>query len=219
MSTNLWGSSGAIHFFIFYHCPTRWSDGLNIYLALVSAALLRVGNWVGFSYHKFIPSFWSSWNLPISGIFCFTRCTVKHLGLSEKSWGLLSVIEGFTSTLCVSHVLQRSLQRFLRTCLKFLRKPSLRFCPNPLGILVSCLWVFHILQPCCYFVGLVGFSFLVSLCQRKSKILRGTDMCLQAMYWEVASLPSCFAVLLRRRSWQALFPDIWLDLFRICILS
>ena len=48
-------------------------DNLHIYLALVSAALLGVGRIGGFSSHKFTPTFWQGWHLPI-GFFCFTRC-------------------------------------------------------------------------------------------------------------------------------------------------
>ena len=48
-------------------------DGLHIYLALVSTALLGVGRQGVFSSHMFTPAIWIGWHLPI-GLFIFKRC-------------------------------------------------------------------------------------------------------------------------------------------------
>ena len=56
-----------------------YSDGLNIYLALVSVALLGVGSRGGFSSHKFSPALWFGWHLPI-GFFIFKWYIFQHLG-------------------------------------------------------------------------------------------------------------------------------------------
>ena len=58
-----------------------YPDGLNIYFALVSVALLGVG-WRGvLSPHKFTPALWRNWHLPIIGIYSFTRWVVQQLGI------------------------------------------------------------------------------------------------------------------------------------------
>ena len=56
------------------------SDGLIIYLALVSTDLIGVGRQVGFSSLKFTPTLCLNWHLLNWGFF-LTRCVVQHLGL------------------------------------------------------------------------------------------------------------------------------------------
>ena len=53
-------------------------DGLYISIALVSADLIGVGWWGGFSSHIFTPYLWGFWYIPI-GLLFFTRYVSKTL--------------------------------------------------------------------------------------------------------------------------------------------
>ena len=66
------------------------SDGLHIYLTLLSAALPGLGQSGGVSSHNWIPNLWRVWNLPIGFYFIFTRFSLTPwiLAFSGFSEGL-----------------------------------------------------------------------------------------------------------------------------------
>ena len=72
-----------------------------ICLALSSVALLSIGRRGVFSSHSLLicPSRFVSAQLLV--FFCFTRCVVQNLDISEKYQGIRSVIEGFSLIVCV----------------------------------------------------------------------------------------------------------------------
>ena len=89
-----------MHLCICNHRTTHLADGLNIYLALFSAALFGV-DWRGGSYsHKFYPPSGASDICPLVGLFCFTRCIVQHLGILEKNTESSAPFLGVTFCLC-----------------------------------------------------------------------------------------------------------------------
>ena len=150
-----------VHALVNFLSPVNASSySLHNYLVLFSVALLVVGWRSGFASHELTPAFYRGWNLPLIGIFCFTMNFFQHLGPSEKYRGLCSVLEGYTSTLCVSNVFRRKLWRCQKTCLLSPRELSLIFFPDPLGIILSCQQVFQILQPLCLCGGLMDVCFL-----------------------------------------------------------
>ena len=62
-------------------------------LALASAALPEVGQWGGLSSHIFPGMYITVGYLSYCGFVSFYRVIFQHIGLSEKSWGLCSVLE------------------------------------------------------------------------------------------------------------------------------
>ena len=70
-----------MHLCMFLSAVDASAYGLYIYLALVSAALLGVGQRGGFSPHIFTPALWCRWNIPI---WFFFKVYYKNLGFLEK---------------------------------------------------------------------------------------------------------------------------------------
>ena len=67
------------------------SDGLHICLALVSAALLRVGRRGDLSFHIFTPAFWRVWHLIIVFLMGCIRNTLAFWQKPEDSAPFLRV--------------------------------------------------------------------------------------------------------------------------------
>ena len=104
---------------------------------------------------NFTPAIWHGWQQPIIGIFKFYQ--VRHptpwpsgkiLRVPIRTWG-------FHFDFFVSNIFWKRRCRCWWTCLQFPRGLDLRFCPESLGALVSCLRVFHIIQLWCNFGGVV----------------------------------------------------------------
>ena len=139
----------------------------TIYLALSSVALLSS-----------------------SHFFKFKRCAIQHLGLSEKSQELRSVLGGSSLIVCVQRF-QRRLQifskiidHFCASCLAWFVQSSRQ---HPLLLSGFC---FHIIFSSDVIVGLF---FLGSLFKRGLEIIVGTDSQLRATSREIFSLYSgCF---------------------------
>ena len=178
------------------------SDGLHIYLALISAALLGVGLRGGFSSHMFTPALWRGWHLPIC-FFCFTRysaplifyCSgfsaVSYLGISLRaplhSWGSFSLsmyptfLEGFQRGKRFFSILPTraglsvpsDLLRYLRSCRRVFNRLTAH-----LAALLSSSWSSQIYLFSC------GFS----------KVLGRTAPRLRATSRELCYLPSIFLV-------------------------
>ena len=205
---------------------TCCSDGLTICLALSSAFLFRFAWRGGLSSHKVYTRllsqmasshfFFYKVHSPRIWIFYFTGfSSVSDLDslsrATSRSWGSFWLLN-------VSDVLEGVPKWYGETCGHFWR--DLVWQSVPISCQYPSGWqVASILQPRCPWCGLMGFLFLVSLCQRGSKIIGGTDPCLQAMSWKVFSLPYCFIFLWQRRSWWSLFPALQLDFFDIIISS
>ena len=194
-------------------CQRVYRTVCIFYLALSSTAL-QVGG------ESYLTPFLSwcvqhSFHLPISGFcFCFLMCVVQHLVLSKKYLGLCSVLGGFTLVFCFNRSWGR-LRSCRRTWLQFPSDLALRLCPNIFGVLISCYWVFKILQTRCPCGGFVVFSSLLLPAWRGSKVLRGTVSWLRVMSREVFSLTSIIIIILRRSYWWGVFPSLWQDF--LCI--
>ena len=157
-------------------CNTRSTHflySLHIYLAFLARPFSGLVDEAAYHPIKFTPAFWCGWDLPISVFFCFSSYIVQLVGLSEKYWGLHSVIEGSTSTVWFRRF-GRRIRSCCRTWLNFPRDLALRFCPNYLRIIVSCHQVSHNLQPLCPYGGLMGFYPLLLPMRKGSKVLGGT---------------------------------------------
>ena len=189
----------------------HFSDGLHIYLALFSEDLLGVGCWGGFSSHHYTPAFWRSWHMPIIDIFCSARCIVKHPSLSEKYWGLRSVLE-VPLQFFVSEVFLRKLWKWWRTCWLFPRDLDWLFRH------ISSQWSPIFLPGCwssnrsCIGVVLWASPPLVVPCVKGAqKFSEGLFRKLRGMSGGVFSLPSILVVPWRKRTQQDVFPSTWWD--------
>ena len=94
---------------------------------------------------------------PVLGFFCFTRCVVQNLGLSEKSRGLLSVLEGSTLVIYLQ-IFRRRLQSCRRTWFSISTRSGLEIISWHFSFLFSCHQVLQLFQPRCPFGSLLGLS-------------------------------------------------------------
>ena len=100
------GSSGAMQSFICYLRSNCCSDGLQ-YLILhfpTRPLLGLVGKTASTPTRSPDVSIMVG-IYPL--VFFLGRCIVQHLALSEKSWGMLSILRGSISTFCVRHFCRR----------------------------------------------------------------------------------------------------------------
>ena len=133
----------------------------------------------------FPPALWSGRHLPI-GFFLFYSLYSKHLGLSAKNRGLLSVLESSPFRSSLSNIFPEAVPKlsayFLSLAIS--ARAAEVFCsPNLIGGLCSCRRVDFLLRS--HLAGFFGL-FLVkkgSLLYQGSEILGGTDPHLQAMSW------------------------------------
>ena len=144
------------------------SDGLNTYFALISMALLGVGRWGGFSSHKFTPTLWRGWNLPIIGIFSFTRCVVQHLGLSGKSRGIRYVIEG--SIYCLFTTFLEEALKITASLFALSVRAGLKVLSG--SFWSSCIWLMGIPDPSIV-MSLRRYCLFYYLCEGAQKFLEG----------------------------------------------
>ena len=205
------------HAFLNFLSPVDTSlYGLKNFLELVSAALFRVGQRVGFSSHILLV--FPSWLAICLGWVClFVQSSFRHLGFLEKSWVLYSVLEDSPSIFdfrCFLEQAPKLPANFLS--LSISARAAEVFLPSDLFVnLRSCPKVVYI-RPLvwrCSLQVIVDSCPLLYLYGRGSKVLGRTASRLWAMSWEVFSLPSIFLVLWRRRDQWDILPSLWWNLF------
>ena len=114
-------------------------EGLNIYIALVSAALLGVSQRGSFSSHMFTPALWSGWNLPVwvcfmlQGVFQTPWPFGENSRAPIHSWG-------FPFQISLSSTSQRRLQSY---------RQFFSHSQFPHELLRFCFCLIH--QPSCWF--------------------------------------------------------------------
>ena len=131
-------------------------DGLHIYPALVSAALIEVVRQGGFYSHNLHPPSGTAGICPLLGLFSFARCVIQHLGLSVNSLGICSSLEvSCLSWVCPafygggSEDVGKLVWYFFAIWLDWFVQSLLR--GN-----FYCRFAASIFPPCCTFGGLVG---------------------------------------------------------------
>ena len=158
-----------------------YSYGLYIYIGIVSAALLEVGQKGDFYSHKFTHTFWSRWIMKINVFVLFYNMGRSTPFYFRKILRDLLCSWGFY-ILLASNVLRRRLQKCKRNCWMFLHELP---CPityhwSPL-LSLSCCLSFN-----CSILAMV--SYLLFPVQRVSKFLWGSALLLWEIFGEVFSL-------------------------------
>ena len=136
-------------------------------------APLGVGWRGGFYPHKVYLLNGASGIFPFVVFFCFTRCIIQHISLSEKYRGLRYIIEGYYLIVCVRHfgggseVVSEIDDRFHAICLVCSVRPYQR---SPLLLPGFCICTLL------FGGGLVGLLSLGYIRKRGSEIHGGTAL-------------------------------------------
>ena len=189
------GSFGAMNLWMWCHGRHIFQTVWNIWSCAWQSGLLRgcllrrlLLPWLFWCVHH-------GFHLPSLGIVSFCKVCFQHLGFSEKSWGLCSILEGSPfDILCLTFFRRRlwSFQNIL-SCCKFsyniLRLSSARYSCQYFVLSLGCVYMtVHIEELWRYYCP------LISLRDRGSEVLGRTDLRMQTIPWEVFYLLSVFVI-------------------------
>ena len=133
----------------------------------------------------FTPTSWRGFHMTIGFVY-FYKVIFQHLGLLVKTWGLCSILKGYSFRYYLYNIFLLAVPKLSADFLSLeISSRAAEFFrpPDVLGGLRSCCWVDPLLRS--HMEGLFGL-FLVpkgSLFSQGSKIIGGTAPHLRAMSW------------------------------------